>query len=389
MRECMASVVIPVAGPARRLGECLDQLARQDFPRMEVVVVCNPAASQLPCLPEGASELRVLRQKRPSSPGHLVNIGMRAARGEVKILLMPNCVPLGTAWVRRMVEPFQQREEVGVAVSGRAREPGVEPPLARRLLDAVLPAGPAEGALGQAGGAFRASMLAEIGYFAEAGPGGPGMARDVTLRALEAGYEVAQCPEAVVTCGAEHEDFSVARAMRRAVECGAWDAALERRDGLRWLNSGLFAAALLSLLLPALGAASLPVGVIFSAVLFVWGAWLLAVPLPVLGWDCPVALLNFAAYVAVILAIRSDWRPDLFGRTVHPAILRQWCWLAATTASYVAIVLAASARAALRALRRPRGPVYAPAVFALAVPWWLLAGFGYLRSRLFGPAEAA
>jgi len=33
-------------------------------------------------------------------------------------------------------------------------------------------------------------------------------------------------------------------------------------------------------------------------------------------------------------------------------------------------------------LRRPRGWIYALPVLLLSVPWWLLAGLGYLRGRL-------
>ena len=77
-----------------------------------------------------------------------------------------------------------------------------------------------------------------------------------------------------------------------------------------------------------------------------------------------------------------DWRPDLFGKSVHPALIRQWCWLAALTGSNLLLVARSAFQGTARTLRQPGALVYGVPVFALGLLWWLLVGVGYLRGRL-------
>jgi hypothetical protein len=69
---------------------------------------------------------------------------------------------------------------------------------------------------------------------------------------------------------------------------------------------------------------------------------------------------------------------------VHPAIIRQWCWVAATAGSYLLLLVWASAWGAARACLARRGVLYALPILVVGAVWRLLAGVGYLRGAVAG-----
>jgi GT2 family glycosyltransferase len=386
MKDPVVSVVIPVQRDASSFGQCLEAVLRQDYPKKEVIIVCDPRADVEEALPAGSEDIRVIREREASVLAHLANDGMRAARGHVKILLVPECAPVGRGWMRRMAEPFRD-ETVGVVVSRYSPLRDSRPGLGTRLM-ASLPCRRVVHTredrrkcdlVGHRCDAYRASLLADIGYFSENLPG-PAEAVETSIRVADAGYSILHSEEAVVTCTAGNAG-RLAHALRKAPDYGRSDALLDRQYGLRWLNSGLFGAAALALLLVPLAAVSLPVAFLFSGILFLWG-WFLSLHLPLVRWELPVFVVNFALFVAAVLLIRDDWSPGLFGRRIHPALLRQWCWLGAVSGTYLLLLARAALLCAVRTLRQPRGVLYAVPVGLAAVAWWLVAGVGYLRGAL-------
>ncbi len=393
MKDPLASVVIPVGPDAELLGQCLDRVARQDFSKKEVIVVCDPRAGDLASLPAGSEDVKVMRERHPAGVARLINSGMRAARGHVKILLMPHCIPVGTGWIRSMVEPFEN-DEVGVVVSQCLAHDRNGPGLPSRLLDTVDPpqrrnvgAGPApQQVVGHLCDAYRASLLADVGYFQDDGLSEPGQAADISIKVADAGYTILLSDSAVATYNVPQNRRRLGAALKKALDYGSSDAVLDKLYDLHWLNAGVFAVALLSLVLLPVALVNLPVAWIVGFGIFIW-AWFLAVRMPLLHWECPVAVLNAASYILIVLLIRADWWPAVFGKSVHPAILRQWSWLAAVTGSCLLLVVGAAFRSALRVCRQPGGLLYALPVFVLGVLWWLLAGAGYLRGRLLAPSR--
>jgi len=389
MEDLVASVVIPVGQDAGSLGQCLDRVLRQDFGHLEVILVCDAQAAPLASVPKGSAELRVIREKKPCSQSQLINRGMCAARGHIKVLLMPHCVPVGNQWLRCLVEPFTD-EEVGVVVSQCAM-PEHAGGLPVRLMNSVAP----RARLNRTGqlkhqrtvshlcDAYRASLLADLGYFETDHLATPGEAIDVSLKIADAGYSILLSDAAAVTCNVPSAQQTVPGALRKALDYGYADALLDRMHDLRWLNSGVFSAAMVSLLLLPLAALDLPMAVICGAAVFVWG-WFLSLRLPLVGWECPLAVVNFCVYGAAMLLIRDDWWSGVLGTSVHPAIIRQWAWLVSITGTYALLLLRVGLQATRRTIMGPRGLMYAPAVFLLAMLWWMLAGIGYLRALLPG-----
>jgi GT2 family glycosyltransferase len=387
MTEMLASVVIPVQPRDELLGECLDRVRRQDYPRKEIIVACDPRAAELAAGFGGSEEVRVSAEREPCDLSRLIGAGMRAARGHVKVLLLPHCIPVGAGWLRSLLEPFE-RDDVGVVVSQCLAMEGTDPGLGTRLMDAAVPierrcSGP--GPTPQAGvshlcDAYRASLLADIGYFAGDGLPAAAQAVDVSIRVKDAGYCILLSDTAAVSYRVPHGRKGLRQAFAAAWQYGHADALIERAYETHWLNAGVPAAALLALLLLPLAAVNRVAALALSGAVFLWGAFL-SVRVPLLRWECPVAAVNFAAWAAIVLQIRGDWWPQQLGREVHPAIIRQWCWLIAVTGSYVVLLVWYALRGAWRAASRPRGAAYAVPVLALGLAWWLLAGLGYVSGR--------
>ena len=390
MEDPLVSIVIPVGPDCDSLGQSLDRVMHQDFPKKEVIVVCDPRSPCADTVPKGSEELRVMRLKQPRSPGELINDGMRAARGHVKVLLRPYCTPIGAGWLSSLVAPFEN-DDVGAVVSQCVAAPECAAGLPARLLDSADPplrrnteGRPVpQATVSHLCDAYRASLLADVGYFQVDGLRSPGDAIDMSIKLADAGYSILLSDQAVVSYHAPAERTRLRGAMARALDYGSADAVLDKLYDLHWLNAGVLAAALLSLTLLPLALLSLPLAVAVSLLMLVWGAFL-TLRLPVLGWECPVLILNVATYVGIMMLVRDEWAPGVFGRTIHPAILRQWCWLAALTASYGVLVGRVALRGAVRAARRPGGLRYAVPILFLGAAWWLLAGVGFVQGRFPG-----
>jgi GT2 family glycosyltransferase len=388
MKDLLASVVIPVGADSRHIANCARRVLAQDYAKKEIIVVCDARTRDLDELPPGSEEFRIIRERRRAHLPELINAGMRAARGHIKVLLMPHCEPKGEDWLGQMVAPFDdERTGVVVAQCVPAEAGGLDLPA--RLAEAVDPwerraqqkgNEPVESVSHQCD-AYRASLLADIGYFNADDLSSPGEAVDISLRIADAGYGIVLTSQATVAHHTPSDSTGIGAVLRRALDYGRADAMLDRLYELRWLNAGVLAAAAVSLLLLPVAVVSRPAAVAVALLLLVWGGFL-SVRVPILKWDCPTAAINFAAYVVLILIVRKDWRPDWFGKQIHPAVLRQWCLLAAVCGSYMLLVVRSAATTAWQAGRAGPGRAWVPAVFLLAVPWWLAAGLGYVHGRL-------
>ena len=140
--------------------------------------------------------------------------------------------------------------------------------------------------------------------------------------------------------------------------------------------------AVFALLALPVAAVNLPVAWLLAVALFIWG-WFLPLRLPFVRWELPVALLNLVAYAAIVLSIRDGWLPGVFERTKwHPAIIRQWCFVAAVAASHVLILAHVGVRSFVRSAIRDGGVLRAAPMLILAPLWWMLSGLGFLAGHV-------
>ncbi|MDP6438629.1 MAG: glycosyltransferase, partial [Candidatus Brocadiia bacterium] len=370
------------------LPECLEMVLSQSYENKEVIVVW--AGEAVPSEVGDAPGVSVVKLGRSASPAKRVNAGLRAATGALHIVLMPHCVPESRRWIQQMAEAFQD-DSVDAVVSQCAVAGGGKRTLGARLLHSV--ASPRllnkRGKVrdlqlvgGQAD-AFRAGTLARAGLLRDAAFPEPGEAVDLSVRLQSSGSRIVLSPSARVIYHDPPHTRSLGAVLRGGMEHGLADALLARMHGVDWLGSRLYAAALLSLALVPLGFLSLPLALLAALALFVWGLFL-PLRIPPLHWEWPAAAANAAVFVAFVLTARDGWLPGLFEpRISHPAIVRQWLFLAAMTCSYALIALMAGLESAVRDAVRMRGRLSPPALLVLGAAWWLLSGVGFLKGYLW------
>lgn len=125
------SVIVPVFNQARRLGDCLDALLRQDVPAgsFEVIVVDNGSSDESMTVARQRPAVRVLSESRRSAYVAR-NRGIRAAHGALIAFTDADCIPRQD-WLSRLQERLVNGPEAMV-VMGRDIPTG--PSSAIRLL---------------------------------------------------------------------------------------------------------------------------------------------------------------------------------------------------------------------------------------------------------------
>jgi hypothetical protein len=313
---------------------------------------------------------------------------MTAARGSIRIMLSPACVPADAKWLERLARSFAD-EKVAVVVSRVRIADRARMPLSARAMASVLSpeldAKSAEPAplevVSHLCDAYRADALEKAGCFANPPTPSPAEAVDISIKITSAGRRIILSPDATVLYTPPPDLSPAGGLLRRAMELGHADATLSKMHGVDWLGTRVFAVAILSLVLVPVGLVSLPIGVMLAGLLFLAG-WFLAVRLPLLRWEVPVALWNLAVYAAIVISIRRDWARSVFDPAVwHPAAIRQWCILVGMTASDVLFVMGAGAWSTMSGVLRGyvRGPAQAAGVFVLAIAAHIATGIGYIK----------
>ncbi len=389
MAEPYVSVVIPLWGDSVSGELCIRSVLEQDFASKEILLVTPSSRDVAAMAGEAADEVRIVTTAGAGSYNELVRRGLSAAKGDFRAVIMPQCRMQGKGWLKEAVAAFEDRDVALVIPQCRSKASGG---LAQKVCRSVL-SGCGATVHGEhatvrvadpACAVYRASALVDLGVLDPEGLTPTAEGARVSLKAVESEHTLVQIESAGVVCSGLAEAGGL---LSEAVEAGYSDYVLERSHAARWLNAGLLAPLPFALLLIPLALVSLPWAVLLSVAVFVWG-WFVSFGLPLRGWDSHVGVLNFVVYAAFALSVRNDWAPALFGKSIHPALLRQWLWLAAILTSYMLLLLAVSVRTAVDARRRIGCSLPgAIAVGAAATAWWIAAGVGYLKGIWSGKPD--
>lgn len=113
----LVSVIIPNWNGAQHLPDCLDSLRRQRHRRFEVILVDNGSTDEsLAMLARDYAAVRLipLGENRGFAPA--CNLGMRAARGEILVLLN-NDTAVDPGWLEALVSTFARHPGAGAVAS--------------------------------------------------------------------------------------------------------------------------------------------------------------------------------------------------------------------------------------------------------------------------------
>ena len=111
------SVVIPNWNGARYLPTCLDALAAQTYPHMEIIVADNASADgSQALLRERYPHVRLLQLPDNQGFTGACNAGIQAARGEF-IALLNNDTEADPGWAAAVVDAFARHPEAGSVAS--------------------------------------------------------------------------------------------------------------------------------------------------------------------------------------------------------------------------------------------------------------------------------
>ena len=117
------SIIIPVRNQPGDLVECLQSLARLDYPREKIEVIVVDDGSDRPLAEVVPSHIRVIRMDRSQGQAACRNTGAEQAHGEVIAFLDADCIA-GENWLRELVPFFRSAKTgaVGGYVAGYYRE---------------------------------------------------------------------------------------------------------------------------------------------------------------------------------------------------------------------------------------------------------------------------
>lgn len=112
----LLSVIIPNWNGAAHLPTCLEALRRQTYPHREILVVDNGSTDGSLSLLARYPEVRVLALGRNRGFAGAVNAGIRAARGEILVLLN-NDTEAAPTWLEALAAAFARHPDAGLLAS--------------------------------------------------------------------------------------------------------------------------------------------------------------------------------------------------------------------------------------------------------------------------------
>ena len=113
----LVSVIIPHWNAVHHLPTCLDSLRSQTYPRVETIVADNGSTDgSLELLARDYAWVRVLPLGENRGFAGACNAGMRAARGEI-VVLLNNDTEADPHWLEEVVAAFQRHPKAGLVAS--------------------------------------------------------------------------------------------------------------------------------------------------------------------------------------------------------------------------------------------------------------------------------
>jgi hypothetical protein len=382
------SIIIPAAAAPSNVIECVEAAREYHADNVEIVVVTNSAGIEKELSAYG--KIKVLTARHACRTPEQLQCGFDKTSGEIKVMLMPYCIPAGKRWLKGLVTPFEEDTKTGAVVSRCELSKPKHWNLSARLLDSVMGINLAgrhkkDGeleVLSNCCDALRADVLEEAQFSFHERLDASASAIDLSMMLKERQYKIMLSPTSRVTIHPPSESRKLSSVFSKAFQAGRIDHLMGEKWKIDWLQGRLFMAVFLSLFLIPVGLFSLPLAVIFAGGLFAWG-WFLPFRIPPIPWDWPVAVLNAGVYTVIILWIRDTWAADIFPpRRWHPAIIRQWCILASMSVSYLLLAGTIATKKVLLNAHSIKDILLIPVTAVLGTVWHVMTGVGFIGGYL-------
>lgn len=368
----LVSVIIPAHNEEETIADVLTALERQTYGPKEILVVNDHSADRTAEIVQRFATVKQIINEKNLGLARSMNVGLKAAQGEILIVLHADCIPETEAWIAQMVAPFDD-PKVGAVVSQRVIADRSRLTFPERLFDSIAP----QQFLNTAGktrrtrffrdkcDAYRAGVMKELGYFDDQNYFIAGEDTDLSMKMRRAGYEILLSGEARIRyVFSSHQRSLKSVLVKKSLQYGGAAAKLYDKWGYDGLETRIFLAALASFLMVPILLLLPWAGLAGCLVLF---ALSMTFRVTIGGVRLPLSLLLLGTFLAAALAGRSDL-PALFSWSV--------------VVGYLLYLL----HTVLRSVRhtiRVRDPLWMiPAVFLYALCWRLLSGVGYLIGRL-------
>jgi GT2 family glycosyltransferase len=115
MADPLASIIILGWGGEPYIAACLAALRRQTYPAMEVIVVDNGSPDRTAeIVARDFPEVRLIRTEQNLGVAGGNNVGLRAARGEICVLINAD-VEVQPGWLAHLVGAMQADPQIGIA----------------------------------------------------------------------------------------------------------------------------------------------------------------------------------------------------------------------------------------------------------------------------------
>ena len=212
------SIIIPTYHDWQRLAFCVNALTVQAYPKekYEVIIVNNDPEdeSTLPFIPDN---FKIITEKRQGSYAAR-NAGLRVAKGDLIAFTDSDCIPAST-WIKSAVDFFKNNPNVK-RLGGDVKLFYQSDKLSFSEIYEKVFSFPQEDYVQNIGAAATANMFAykelflQIGFFEDKIFSGGDM--DWGIRANNAGYRIAYCPDSVVRHPARSTLLDIIKKSKRA-----------------------------------------------------------------------------------------------------------------------------------------------------------------------------
>ena len=130
------SIIIRTKNEERWIKTCLDSLIEQDNQDFEIIIVDNKSTDSTLQLIKKHSLLKKIKIVKIEDyiPGKSLNIGIRAASGDIIVCISAHCIPSNNTWLTDLIKPLSKKKKIVATYARQVPMPYSNPEDVRDML---------------------------------------------------------------------------------------------------------------------------------------------------------------------------------------------------------------------------------------------------------------